>query len=97
MAGPRELPQLIGEFFDLSREYLRQETVAPAKRLGRLAGFSAAASLLFVVATLFLSITGMRLIVGAMPEGVMWSGLGYLVAGVALLVVTALVMWRATR
>ena len=97
MAGPRELPQLVAEFFDLSKQYLRQETLEPAKRLGRLAAFSGLASILFVLAALFLAVAGMRAIVEAMPDGVLWSGLGYLASGIALLVVTGLVMWRATR
>jgi hypothetical protein len=32
MASPAELPQLVGEFVDLSKEYLRQETLEPAKQ-----------------------------------------------------------------
>ena len=97
MAGPTELPQLISEFFDLAKEYLREHTVVPAKRLGRLAGFSFAASTLFVLAALFLGIVIMRLIVEAMPDGNVWSGFGYVLSAVALLAVTGLVMWRATR
>jgi hypothetical protein len=97
MAGPSELPQLISEFFDLAKEYLRQETVVPAKNLGRVFGFSAAASLLFVLAALFLSVVVLRVIVEALPDGSIWSGFGYVLAAVALLAVTGLVMWRAAR
>lgn len=97
MAGPTELPQLISEFFDLARQYLREHTIVPARRLGRLAGFSFAASLLFVLAALFLGVVVLRLIVGAMPDGAMWSGFGYVLSAVALLVLTGLVMWRATK
>ncbi len=97
MAGPTELPQLISEFIDLAKEYLRDNSIVPAKKLGRLFGFSLAASLLFVLAVLFLSVVAMRLIVEAMPDGAIWSGLGYIASAVALLAVTGLVMWRAAK
>jgi len=97
MATPRELPDMIGEFFALAKQYLREHTVEPAKALGRLAGMSFAASMLFILAGLFLAVAGMRLIVSVMPDGQVWSGLGYMLASIALLAVTGLVMWRATR
>ena len=97
MAGPTELPQLISEFIDLARQYLREQTVEPAKRLGTLFAFSAAGSILFVLASLFLAIVGMRLIVEALPDGSIWSGFGYILSALALLAVTGLVMWRAAK
>lgn len=97
MASPTELPDLIGEFIDLSKQYLREQTVEPARRLGRLAGFSAAASVLFVLAAGFLGVAGTRWLLRVMPDGSVWSGVGYLLAMIGLLVVTGLVMWRATR
>jgi len=97
MATPRELPDMIGEFFALAKQYLKEHTLEPAKALGRLAGMSFAASMLFVLAGLFLAVAGMRLIVSVMPDGAIWSGLGYMAASLALLAATGLVMWRATR
>ena len=97
MAGPADLPQLISEFIDLAKEYLREQTIAPAKKLGRLFGYSLAASLLFVLASLFLAVVGLRLLLEVMPDGAIWSGLGYISAGIALLTITGLVMWRAAR
>jgi hypothetical protein len=32
-----------------------------------------------------------------MPDGAIWSGLGYIASAIALLVLTALIMWRAAR
>ena len=97
MAGPTELPQLISEFFDLAKDYLKEQTIVPAKKRGRLFGYSLAAVLAFMLASLFLSVVGMRLIVEAMPDGHIWSGLGYITSAVALLAVTGLIMWRATK
>jgi hypothetical protein len=97
MAGPTELPQLISEFIDLAKDYLREHTIVPAKNLGRLFGFSLAASLVFVLASLFLAVVALRLILEVMPDGAIWSGLGYITSAVALLLVTGLVMWRAAK
>ena len=50
MPGATELPQLVTEFVDMSKEYLRQETVEPAKRLGRgLAGGGLGAAVLLAM------------------------------------------------
>lgn len=97
MASVTELPDLVGEFIDLATRYLREQTIEPAKRLGRLAGFGFAAALLFILAAGFLAVAGMRLLLKVMPDGMVWSGVGYLAAAFSLLAVTGLVMWRATR
>ena len=81
----------------MSRDYLRESTVEPARRLGRLAGISFAASICFVLAAGFLAVAGMRWVLKVMPDGIVWSGLGYLSASLALLAGMGLVMWRATR
>lgn len=97
MAKTTEIPELVGEFIDLSKQYLREQTLEPAKRLGRLAGFSFAGALVLVLAVVFLSIAGMRLIIEALPDGPMWSGLGYVVSSFALLILMGVMMWRVTR
>lgn len=97
MANVRDLPQMVGEFVDMAKRYLREQTMGSARSLGRLAAFSVIASILFVLALLFLSVAGMRILVDVMPDGTVWSGLGYVASGILLLVITGLVMWRATR
>jgi len=97
VASVRQLPEMISEFIDLARQYLKDAILEPARRLGRLAGFGFAASMLFILAALFLAVSAMRLIVHFMPDGALWSGLGYLASAAALLAMTGLVMWRATR
>lgn len=97
MPPVNELPDLVGEFIDMSRQYLREQTVEPARRLGRLAGFSAIASFLFVLAAGFLGVAGTRWLLRVMPDGNIWSGLGYVLGSIGLLALTGLVMWRATR
>ena len=97
MATAGEIPELVGEFVDLAKQYVREQTMEPAKKLGRLAGFSLAGALVFIFAAGFLAVAGMRTIVDLMPDGTIWSGLGYLLSSLALLAVTGLVMWRAAR
>ncbi len=84
MAGPSELPELVTEFVDMSKEYLRQETLDPAKELGKFAGFTIGASLLFAIGGVLLAIAGTRGIIYLLPEGPNWSALGYILGALAI-------------
>jgi uncharacterized RDD family membrane protein YckC len=97
MAGPSELPQLVTEFVDLSKEYLRQETLEPAKRLGRFAGYTIAASMVFAIGGLLLAIAAVRGIIYLLPDGPNWSGLGYLLGAIVIGVVIGLIIAVASR
>lgn len=97
MAKTQELPEMVGEFIDLSKQYVREQTVEPAKQLGRLAGMGCAAAAVLVLALLFLSIAIVRWIIEALPEGALWSGLGYLLGAIAVLAVTGLFVGLAMR
>ncbi|MFQ5948787.1 MAG: hypothetical protein ACE5KX_08000 [Acidimicrobiia bacterium] len=97
MARVRELPDLIQDFINLAKAYVRQEALEPAKRLGRLALFSLVGVTLFAVALLLLAIAGMRALRDLLPDSQMWSGLGYVLSAVGLLLVTGGVVWRASR
>jgi hypothetical protein len=97
MAAPSELPQLVTEFVDMSKEYLRQETVEPAKRLGRFAGFTIGASLMFAFGGVLLAIAGMRGIIYLLPDGPNWEALGYILAAIAIGVVIGVIVAIAQR
>jgi hypothetical protein len=97
MAGATELPQLVSEFVDLSKEYLRQETVEPAKQLGRFAGFVVGASILFAIGGLLLAIAGVRGIIYLLPEGSNWSALGYILGALAIGAVVGIMVAVAGR
>jgi hypothetical protein len=97
MGDLRELPEQVSELLDLSKEYLRQETIEPVKKLGRAAGMGFAASILFAIGAVLLSIAGMRLLVKALPEGELWSALGVFISFIVLAGVAGLIMWRASR
>ena len=92
MPGPTELPQLITEFVDMSKEYLRQETMEPAKRLGRFAGFTIGAAFLFAIGGVLLSIAALRGIIYLLPEGPNWSALGYILGALAIAAVIGIMV-----
>ena len=91
MAGPSELPQLVTEFVDMSKEYLRQETLDPAKKLGRFAGFTIGAWLLYAIGGVLLAIAGTRGIVYLLPDGPNWSALGYILGALSIACVIGVV------
>jgi hypothetical protein len=92
MAGTTELPQLVSDFVDMSKEYLLQETVEPVKDLGRFAGYVIGASIVFAVGAVLLAIAGTRGIIYLLPDGSNWSALGYILGALAIgLVIGAMV------
>jgi Putative Actinobacterial Holin-X, holin superfamily III len=92
MADVRELPDHVREFVSMSTEYLRQETVVPAKQLGSFAGMSLGAALCFVLAALFFGIAGTRYLIMALPEGPNWEALGYVLGAIAMAAVAAVLI-----
>ncbi len=97
MADVKELPDLVREFTGMAKEYMRQETLDPAKRLGRFAGFSVGAGLAFALSGLFLTIAALRFVRDLLPEGPNWSALGYLIVAVVLIAVLALLAGLTSR
>jgi len=92
MAKLQDLPGLIIQFWELSKEYLLQETVGQAKKLGRFSGYSVGATALWSVAAILIGVAGMRGLISVLPDGPYWEALGYLIAVVTLLLVAAIVI-----
>jgi len=83
----KEIPELVTEFVDMSKEYLRQETVGRAELIGRRAGFAMATALVSALAVAFLAVAGVRLLIDVMPgepDHRIWSGAAYLIAALVL-------------
>lgn len=97
MSNVQEIPELITESFDLSKRYLKQETVEPAKRLGKAAGLGVAAAMLFGMATFLGGIAVNRWIIRLLPEGRAWSGLAYLISALVLVAVAGLIIYLGRR
>ena len=86
MAEIQDIPRLVREFVDLAREYLLQETVEPAKKLGYFAGMSVAAGALWSMALNLLSVAGLRALIGVLGDGPYWQALGYVLYALGLVV-----------
>lgn len=97
MSNINELPQLATELFDLSKQYLRQETLEPAKRLGKVAGLGLAAALLLAIGAMLLATAGMRFLVDVLPEGELWRALALFVSALVLGGTAGVIVWRSTR
>ncbi len=88
---------MVSELYQLSKDYLRQETIAPAKRLGRVIGLGLAAGALGAIAAVFAGfglLAAAQLLLPATPVGVV---LARLVATVAAAALAGLVVWRGLR
>ena len=92
MAKLQDLPAMIAEFRDLAKEYLLQETVGQAKKLGRFAGLSLGAAALWALAAMLLGVAGFRGLVKLLPEGPYWEALAYLIAVVVAVGVVAILV-----
>jgi hypothetical protein len=97
MADPRELPQLFTELLDMSKQYLRQETIEPAKRLGRFAGMGLGAGAVFAVAALFAGLGVYALFGQLLPEGEWWVVLARGLTALVTAAFAGLIGWRMTK
>lgn len=86
MAEIHDIPRLVGEFTRLAKEYLLQETVEPAKKLGYFAGMSLAAAAMWATALILLSVAALRALVGVLPDGEYWQALAYVGYAIVLVV-----------
>lgn len=97
MAEPNELPQMVTDLVGMSKEYLRQETLEPAKKLGRYAGIGIGVGFIMAFAALFFGLAAYFLFLQILPEGewyvVLSRGLTVIVAaGIA-----GLLGWRMSN
>jgi hypothetical protein len=92
MAEIQELPRLIKEFYELAKEYLLQEIVEPAKKLGHFAGFSLGAALIWTVAVVLLAVAGLRALYDALPSSPYWEAVAYIIFAVMLVALIAVLV-----
>lgn len=97
MASVRELPDLVREFIDLSKNYMRQETIEPAKTLGRFAGYAVGGAVLFALGALFVTVAAVRLLRDVLPESENWSAVGYIVTAIVIALVAAAIVSITSR
>jgi hypothetical protein len=94
MPEPREIPQLTTELIDMSREYLRQETLGPAKRLGRTAGMGIGGAVAISFGAFFLVLALYNGLKMWLPRGEWWVVLARFVTALAAAGGAGLVVWR---
>lgn len=94
MADPREIPQITTELIDMSREYLRQETIEPAKRLGKVAGMGVGGALLLSLGGFLLAWGLYYGLIRIFPEGEWWVVLSRFVTALVAAGSAGLVVWR---
>lgn len=97
MADPKEIPDLVTDLVDLSKEYLKQETIEPAKQLGKRAGFAVGAGLLFAFAALFLGLGAYALFRAVLPTGEWWVVLARFLTVLVAAGGAGIVGWRMSR
>ena len=90
------IPQQVTDLRDLVVAYVKQETVAPLRSLGRWVGFGVAGSLLLGFGVVFLALGALRVLQTETGETFTgnWSWAPYLIVVVALVLGAALV-WYA--
>ncbi len=72
MPDPREIPELTTELIEMSREYMRQETIEPAKRLGKHAGMGFGGAFLFGLGSIFVVWGLYNALTVWLPDGDWW-------------------------
>ena len=92
-----EISQLVTELFELSKQYLEQETVAPLRRTARYAGLSLLAGFLFAGGWLLLVVAELRWVLELLPDTPLWSAAAYAITAVTALLLAAMIVWAAGR
>ncbi len=98
MTDPQEIPQLTTELIDMSREYLRQETIEPAKRLGKHAGLGVGGGAVLGVGMiclawgLYYGLT--QLFEATVSDSAWWVVLSRFITALVTAGVAGIIVWR---
>jgi len=94
MPNAQEIPQIASELVEMSREYLRQETLEPAKQLGVQAGMGIGGALIMAIGAVCLAWAvyyGVQLL---LPEGEWWVVLARGITTIVAVAAAGIVVWR---
>jgi len=91
---PQEIPELVRELVDMSKEYLRTEAVDPARQLGKHAGFGFGGGALFGLGSALLVLATYALARRLLPDTAWWAVGARLITFVVAGAGAGLVVWR---
>ncbi|MFV2074004.1 MAG: phage holin family protein [Thermoanaerobaculales bacterium] len=94
MANPKEIPQIATELIDMSREYLLQETIEPAKRLGKVAGMGVGGAVVLSIGAFLMAWAlyyGLNIL---FPVGEWWVVLSRFLTALAAAGTAGIIVWR---
>lgn len=94
MPDPKEIPQIAAELVEMSREYLRQETLEPAKRLGKQAGMGIGGAIVMAIGAVCLAWGAYYGLTMLLPEGEWWIVLARGLTAIAAAAAAGIVAWR---
>jgi hypothetical protein len=94
MPNPQEIPQIATELVEMSREYLRQETLEPAKRLGKQAGMGVGGAIVMAIGAICLAWGLYYGLVMLLPEGEWWVVLARGLTAIAAAAAAGIIGWR---
>lgn len=93
MTGVQEIPEITSELLEMSREYLRQETIEPLKKLGKHAALGLGAALVMAIGALLLAWGLYYGLVMLFPEGEWFVVLARVTTAVAAAAAGGIVVW----
>ncbi len=94
MSNPQEIPQIVTELVEMSRDYLRQETLEPAKKLGKHAGMGIGGALVMGIGSVCLAWGLYHGLTMLLPEGEWWVVLARGLTAIAAAGAAGIVVWR---
>jgi len=94
MPNPQEIPQLASELIDMSRQYLRQETIEPAKALGKHASMGIGGAMVISFGAFFLVLGLYNGLQVWLPAGEWYEVLARGLTAIGAAGVAGLVVWR---
>lgn len=97
--GPKTIPEIGTELWELATAYAKQETIDPIRGLGRFLGYGLAGAMLLGIGVALLLLSGLRAIqteTGSTFTG-NWSWAPYLIAVSVGGLLVALALMRITR
>lgn len=94
MPDPQDIPQITTELVEMSRDYLKQETLEPAKRLGRQAGMGFGGAIVMAIGAISLAWGLYYGLTMLLPEGEWWIVLARGLTAIAAAAAAGIIAWR---